>query len=372
MWWFPENSNRILFRYVELIRHSLIDLLSATVFFWFPFYWLSSSISSGFTQEVLPKFSQLTLTFYSFHKPNMKQYHKELTVRIESLTNLGFGIARVPLDEENDEGSFGHDASITNVDDNKMFTSKENKKWVVMVPNSIPGELVLVRIYRNYASYSDADLVQILEPSLDRIDPQCSLAGICGGCQYQHMTIERQRKMKTMQVQELFERLGGLKAEKFPSVLETLGTDEVFGYRSKITPHYEAPLRSKPQKKNDKSDHVNDGTSVNKSFEIGPIGFKEKASRRLVDVPYCHIATPAINTALFQLRAEKRAEALDGRLKKPTRGATLLLRDAGEGVVETDPNKYVNTRVKGLLFRFQAGNFFQVRKQFGNKTYFFN
>jgi tRNA (uracil-5-)-methyltransferase len=116
------------------------------------------------------------------------------------------------------------------------------------------------------------------------------------------------------------------------------------------TPHYEAPI-----KKRDKTTIDPDSPP---SLEIGPIGFKEKASRRLVDVPYCHIATPAINQALEQIRNDKRTEAREGKLKKPKRGATLLLRDA-DGVVETNHTQYVDTVVKGLTFRFQAGNFFQ-------------
>ncbi|EED89971.1 predicted protein, partial [Thalassiosira pseudonana CCMP1335] len=212
-------------------------------------------------------------------------------------------------------------------------------KWVIFIPNVIPGEVCRVRIYRNHASYSDADLLEIVQPSPDRIEPLCSLANICGGCQYQHINIGRQRQMKTEQVQELFERIGGLKAEDFPTVLDTLGTEEVFGYRSKITPHYDV--------------------ITNKSCEIGPIGFKEKASRRLVDVPYCHIATPDINTALSKVREETRDKAVQGKLKKPAKGATLLLRDAGDGLVETNHVAYVNTTVKDLTFRFQAGNFFQ-------------
>lgn len=226
---------------------------------------------------------------------------------------------------------------------------------MIMVPNVIPGELVRIRIYRNYNSYSDADLIEVIEPSPDRIDPKCLLAGICGGCQYQHITIDRQRKMKTVQVQELFEHVGGLKKENFPSVLDTLGTDEVFGYRSKITPHYDAPLRSKRRKSPEEVEAL-----AKKSYEIGPIGFKEKSSRRIVDVPFCHIATPAINDALEKIRNEKREEAKAGKLKKPTKGATLLLRDA-DGMVETDPKSYVNATVGDLVFRFQAGNFFQVR-----------
>jgi tRNA/tmRNA/rRNA uracil-C5-methylase (TrmA/RlmC/RlmD family) len=254
-------------------------------------------------------------------------------VRIESLTNLGFGIARVELDDNVEDGV--------------------KKKWVIFVPNVIPGELVRVRIYRNFPTYSDADLLEIVEPSADRVEPKCSLATVCGGCQYQHITIELQRKMKTMQVQELFERLGGFEKPEFPAVLDTLGTDEVFGYRSKITPHYDAPVR-KGSRKMQNSGETTSGIAC----EIGPIGFKEKASHRLVDVSFCHIATPAINDALVQIREDKREEARRGLLKKPKKGATLLLRDA-DGMVETNHTAYVTTTVKDLVFRFQAGNFFQ-------------
>jgi 23S rRNA (uracil1939-C5)-methyltransferase/tRNA (uracil-5-)-methyltransferase len=157
-------------------------------------------------------------------------------------------------------------------------------------------------------------------------------------------------------VQELFERLGGLSPTEFPAVLDTIGTGEVYGYRSKITPHYDAPMQKKELRR-----ARNDGDATTKTSipcEIGPIGFKEKASHRLVDVPYCHIATPKINDALHRLREEKREEARRGVLKKPGKGATLLLRDSN-GAVETNHTAYVNATVKGLVFRFQAGNFFQ-------------
>ncbi|KAL3774521.1 hypothetical protein HJC23_004977 [Cyclotella cryptica] len=264
--------------------------------------------------------------------PTTIQYHDVLTVTVESLTNLGFGIARVPI-KENDNTILQPEAAATTSTTDEDST--EQKKWVVFIPNVIPGETCRIRIYRNHATYSDADLIQVLTPSEDRIEPKCGLANVCGGCQYQHVKIERQRAIKTQQVQELFEDWG-LKRDEFPKVLETL----------------EPSLRSTNQKKDKDS-----GNSL-KSYEIGPIGFKEKASRRLVDVPYCHIATPAINTALEQIRNEKRMEAIEERLKKPSKGATLLLRDA-EGVVETNHTEYVDTIVNGLTFRFQAGNFFQ-------------
>jgi hypothetical protein len=139
-----------------------------------------------------------------------------------------------------------------------------------------------------------------ITPSLDRVEPRCTLANICGGCQYQHLTIERQRGMKTEQVQDSFERVGGLDREDFSRVLDTIGTREIYILVSKqnvrffadqllskithishsilinsviCTPHYEAPI-----KKRDKT--IIDPDSP-LSLEIGPIGFKEKASRRL-------------------------------------------------------------------------------------------
>lgn len=206
-----------------------------------------------------------------------------------------------------------------------------------MVPSVVPGELVKVKIFRNYKTYSEADLVEIVEPNPNRVEPQCPLFEKCGGCQYQHMDIATQRNWKQDQVQDLLERVGGFDSASFPSVLPTLGTDEVYHYRSKITPHYDAPR--------------------NQKF-ISAIGFKEKSSRRIVDVPECYIATHAINEKLTELRAEKQKECAEGTLRRPKKGATLLLRDVDEGVV-TDPNQYVETTVSGLTFRFLAGNFFQ-------------
>jgi 23S rRNA (uracil1939-C5)-methyltransferase/tRNA (uracil-5-)-methyltransferase len=78
----------------------------------------------------------------------------------------------------------------------------------------------------------------------------------------------------------------------------------------------------------------------------------------LVDLTYCHIATPAINDALRRTREEKREEARRGSLKKPGNSATLLLMDSN-GAVEMNHTVYVNATVKGLVFKFQAGNFFQ-------------
>ncbi len=86
---------------------------------------------------------------------------KELDLRIESLSNTGYGVARY---------------------DNP---SSEANSWVVMVPFTIPGERVTALVYRNHKNFSEASLVSVLERSKERVEPRCKLYGLCGGCQYQ-------------------------------------------------------------------------------------------------------------------------------------------------------------------------------------------
>jgi 23S rRNA (uracil1939-C5)-methyltransferase/tRNA (uracil-5-)-methyltransferase len=226
-------------------------------------------------------------------------YHQELELTIESLTNLGVGVGRV-------DG------------------------WVVMVPFVIPGERVRARIFRNFQNYSDADLLEILEASPDRVEPKCPLFTKCGGCQYQHISYARQLREKTGHVEELMTKLGGI---EHPVELSH-GSPQVYHYRSKITPHYNRPER--------------DGSQ--------PVGFLQYGRRnQIIDVEACPIATENINAALPEARDEaKRA----GGKKRRQRGGTLLMRDVLEGVV-TDPQEIVSERVGEVTFQFKAGEFFQ-------------
>ena len=227
------------------------------------------------------------------------EYHHELEFTIDSLTNLGMGVGRV-------DG------------------------WVVMVPFVIPGERVKARIFRNFQNYSDADLVEVLEASPDRIEPKCPLYSRCGGCQYQHISYERQLKEKTQHVEELMQKLGDI---EFPVALSQ-GSPQVYNYRSKITPHYNRPDREGSQ----------------------PIGFLQYGRRnQIIDVEHCPIATDAINAALPEAREEARRS---GGKKRRQRGGTLLMRHVLEGVVK-DPQDIVSERVGGLTFQFKAGEFFQ-------------
>ena len=224
-------------------------------------------------------------------------YHQEIELEIENLTHLGQGVGRF-------DG------------------------WPVRTPFALPGERIRARVYRNRADYSDADLIEVLRPSPHRVRPACKLFGKCGGCQYQHLAYEQQLKRKTRQVQELADEV--LKGAHRVEV--AIGSPHPYGYRSKLTPHFQKPRRGRELK----------------------IGFLQVGRRsRLVDVEQCPIATEKINTALPEVR--KTILANSGHYKN---GATLLLRETEEGVA-TDHRAIVTEVVGDLKFRFKASEFFQ-------------
>lgn len=233
-------------------------------------------------------------------RPEPFPYHHELTLTIDSLTNLGMGVARV-------DG------------------------WVVFVPYCLPGEVVRAKVYRNEKNYSNADLVEVIQASPDRVAPQCPLFTECGGCQYQHFSYTAQLAWKTRQVEELMKHMAGL---TFP-VNPCHPSPQQWGYRSKITPHY--------QKQRDD--------------ETMPIGFLAQGRRStILDVPQCPIAMSEINEALPQIREKTRQSP--GK-----KGGTLLIRatvdDQGKRRIETNNNAVVTEVCGKVQFDFQAGEFFQ-------------
>jgi len=233
-------------------------------------------------------------------------YHQEIELEIGTLTNLGSGLGRVALPGEA-EG-----------------------RWVVMVPFTLPGERVRARVVRNEKNFSEADLIEVLTPSPHRVTAPCPLFGRCGGCQYQHLAYAEQLAWKQRQVGELLKHMAGV---EFP-VAPVVASPREFGYRSKITPHFNVPRDHAPP----------------------PIGFLRQGTRfDIVDVPHCLIATDGINARLGAERAAIRARAA---AEGYARGATLLLREAS-GQVTTDYDAVVTETVGDLKLRFLARDFFQ-------------
>ncbi|MEI4271460.1 TRAM domain-containing protein [Klenkia sp. LSe6-5] len=84
---------------------------------------------------------------------------------------------------------------------------------VVFVRHALPGERVVALVTEDrHRGYCRADAVEVLDPSPDRVDRPCPAAGpgACGGCDWQHVAPEAQRRLKGDVVTEQFARLAGL------------------------------------------------------------------------------------------------------------------------------------------------------------------
>lgn len=97
----------------------------------------------------------------------------------------------------------------------------------VFVDGALPGERVRFRVRRTRRRLDEAELVEILEPSADRVSPRCAHFGICGGCSLQHLAPAAQLELKQHQLLEALARLGEVRPQKlFPPL-----AGPPFGYR---------------------------------------------------------------------------------------------------------------------------------------------
>jgi len=96
---------------------------------------------------------------------------------------------------------------------------------VVFVRHALPGEQVRVAVTEERRSYIRADAVEILQSSPARIEPPCPYAGPgrCGGCDWQHATLDEQRRLKAAVIHEQLQRLSGLDTDV---VVEPVPGDE--------------------------------------------------------------------------------------------------------------------------------------------------
>lgn len=97
----------------------------------------------------------------------------------------------------------------------------------VFIEGALPGETVRFRYLQRRKRYDTAELVEILEPSPDRVTPPCPHFDACGGCDLQHLRPELQLQAKQQILAEQLERLGKVKPESWLAPI----TGPALGYR---------------------------------------------------------------------------------------------------------------------------------------------
>lgn len=101
---------------------------------------------------------------------------------------------------------------------------------VVFIPGTILGERWEVQLLKVKTNVAWGRAVRLLDPSPERVELDCPLAGRCGGCQYRHMTYEEELRAKRQRVQDALTRVGGVSLE-LPQVLRA---ENPLRYRNKV------------------------------------------------------------------------------------------------------------------------------------------
>ena len=99
----------------------------------------------------------------------------------------------------------------------------------VFIPNAVAGEKIRLRIEVAKKNWAAGKIVEILERSPHRINRECPVAKLCGGCDFWHINYEEETRLKAERVRNCLNRLGGEKLQSVP----ILAAPTCHGYRNK-------------------------------------------------------------------------------------------------------------------------------------------
>ena len=89
---------------------------------------------------------------------------------------------------------------------NKGYVTVDGEDKKVIVKNGIPGQKVRFAVNKMRKGKAEGRLLEVIEKSpLETREPVCSIFPECGGCMYQTMSYDEQRKMKGEQVKEILD-----------------------------------------------------------------------------------------------------------------------------------------------------------------------
>ena len=129
--------------------------------------------------------------------------------------------------------------------------------FAIFIPNAIKGEKIKIKILKVLTSYAFGKIIEIIEPSKNRLESDCSTYKRCGGCNLRHVKYDETLKIKQNLVQSLVNKTLKNKIK----VKETIGMERPYYYRNKA----QFPIGK------DKENNVVMGVFANRTHEIIPI-----------------------------------------------------------------------------------------------------
>lgn len=177
---------------------------------------------------------------------------------------------------------------------------------VVFVHGALRGEKCRVLILKTLKSVAFAKVLEVIEPSSERITPDCPYFPRCGGCTYRHIRYEEELRLKKQRVQDNLSRIGGSDV----TVEEILGARDTLRYRNKA----QYPVS-----------------------KDGAVGFYRARTHEVIECEHCLLVKPEADAAAEALREYMQSCRVAGYDEKTGRGLVrhLYVRSnaAGESLV---------------------------------------
>ena len=144
----------------------------------------------------------------------------------------------------------------------------------VLVALAVAGERLRVKICQLKGKTAFAEIVEIIKPSAQRVEPKCVYFGRCGGCDFQQMDYETQLEAKIAILRDCLSRIGKIDFKAIPII----ASPKSYNYRARAAWHIDTRRRK--------------------------IGYFQRNSHQVIDVENCPILTAELQETLTALRRE--------------------------------------------------------------------
>jgi tRNA/tmRNA/rRNA uracil-C5-methylase (TrmA/RlmC/RlmD family) len=225
---------------------------------------------------------------------------------------------------------------------------------VVFVRHCLPGERVRARVTAATSSYLRADAIEVLSASPDRVEPPCPHAGPgrCGGCDFQHVELGAQRRLKAARVAELLGQIAGVEREIPVEAVE--GDDDGIGWRTRIRLAVDRDGQAGFRRhRSHQVEHV----------DACPVACGEVAATGALSARWPGVAELEVVTGAATNAADKPTAVVSvahrghGQPRLPTVHAGIVVK----GKVRRDPGAVV-MEAGGRAYRVSAGVFWQAHR----------
>ncbi|HXY54473.1 MAG TPA: 23S rRNA (uracil(1939)-C(5))-methyltransferase RlmD [Nitrospirota bacterium] len=234
----------------------------------------------------------------------------------------------------------------------------------VFVPGVLPGERVTVALRKKKKGFLEADLVQIITPSRDRIKPPCEGEKQCTGATWSYIAYQAQLRFKQEILLDSLKRIGGIEPKRLLATVPAPRTDH---YR--LRTQFNVRSLDGMQKIGFFRQGSYDLIEVENAFLIHPLIDKVlKAIRSIAhglpQLAEIHInATPAgeVHVLFFnKLQSYPPLEPILNELREKAPEVIGITGFAGKKKVAAHGKNYLTLDIEGLTLLATEGNFYQV------------